>query len=190
VAGTLFWDRQTNEPSAPSSGASFPWQWTALALLVPVWFGVQSVQPVHTYNSDVAEAALTQIRSEAERTAREGGEVLFISQPQLLTFKKIVGVPLISDYEKEFLIEMVMANNEPYLTKFYDDLRAHRFALIVADTQWYKYQEAGENWGEENNLWVRAITEPLLCEYQQTRIPGVNVSLLTPRSTPTNCVYP
>jgi hypothetical protein len=84
----------------------------------------------------------------------------------------------------------VMANNEPYLTKFYDDLRAHRFALIVADTQWYKYQEAGENWGEENNLWVRAITEPLLCEYQQTRIPGVNVSLLTPRSTPTNCVYP
>ncbi len=85
---------------------------------------------------------------------------------------------------------MVMANNEPYLTKFYDDLRAHRFSLIVADTQWYKYQDAGENWGAENNLWVRAVTEPLLCEYQQIRVPGVNVSLLTPRTQPTNCPYP
>ena len=33
-------------------------------------------------------------------------------RPQLLAFKDIVGVPLVSDYEKEFLIEMVMANNE------------------------------------------------------------------------------
>ena len=48
----------------------------------------------------------------------------------------------------------------------------------------------GGKLGEENNLWVRAVTVPLLCEYQQTRIPGVNVSLLTPRAAPTNCVYP
>ena len=116
--------------------------------------------------------------------------MLFISQPQLLAFKEIVDVPLVSEYEKEFLIEMVMANNEPYLAKFYNDLRAHRFALIVADTQWYKYQDAGENWGAENNLWVRAVTLPLLCEYQQIRVPGVNVSLLTPRTQPTNCPYP
>jgi hypothetical protein len=190
VAGTLFWGRQTNEPPAPETDHPFPWQLASMGILVPAWFAIQSVQPVHTYDPGIAEAALTQIRAKVESAVQDGGEVLFISQPQLLAFKNIAGVPLVSDYEKEFLIEMVMANNEPYLAKFYDDLGVHRFALIIADTQWYKYQDTEENWGAENNLWVRSVTEPLLCEYQQVRIPGVNVSLLTPRAAPTNCVYP
>jgi hypothetical protein len=190
VAGTLFWDRQVNEPDSSERNFLFPWPLAAFAVLVPFWFGLQSVQTIHTYDPVVSKTALDQIRSQVEQSARGGGEVLFISQPQLLAFGEIDDVPLVTDYEKEFLIEMVMANNEPYLTKFYNDLRAHRFALIVADTQWYKYQEAGENWGAENNLWVRAVTVPLLCEYQQTRIPGVNVSLLTPRTQPITCPYP
>jgi len=192
VAGTLFWDRQVNEPSVSTrvTGSPFPWQLVALGILVPAWFSIQFVQPVHTFNPGIAESALDQIRSRVEQVAQDDGEVLFISQPQLLVFKNIVGIPLVSDYEKEFLIEMVMAKNTLYLTKFYNDLHAHRFKLIVADTQWYKYQDVGENWGEENNLWVRAVTEPLLCEYQQTRIPGVNVSLFTPRPSPANCIYP
>jgi hypothetical protein len=190
VAGTLFWDRQTDESAAPAGSLLFPWPLAALGILVPVWFAIQSVQPVHIYDPVDAEAALGQIRAKVEQTIRVNGEVLFISQPQLLAFKDVDRVPPVSDYEKDFLIEMVMANNKPYLTKFYNDLRAHRFKLIVADTQWYKYQDVGENWGEENNLWVRAVTIPLLCEYQQTRVPGVNVSLLTSRTAPTNCVYP
>jgi hypothetical protein len=190
VAGALFWGRQVNEPPELTPEVSFPWQLAALAVLVPVWFAIQSVQPVHAYDPGIAEAALAQIRAKVESAVQDGGEVLFISQPHLLAFKNIAGIPLVSEYEKEFLIEMVMANNEPYLTKFYDDLGTHRFALIIADTQWYKYQDTGENWGEENNLWVRAVTIPLLCEYQQARVPGVNVSLLTPRAAPTNCVYP
>jgi hypothetical protein len=190
VAGTLFWDRQINEPDMPGYSVLFPWQTAAFAILVPVWFGIQSVHPVSVFSTAGTGKALAQIRSVVEQTAQNGGEVLFISQRQLLTFKDITAVPLVSEYEKDFLIEMVMAHNKPYLSKFYNDIRSHRFALIVADTQWYKYQEAGENWGEENNLWVKAVTEPLLCEYEQTRIPGVNVSLLMPRSTPTNCIYP
>jgi hypothetical protein len=190
VAGTLFWGRPEGEPVEPRLSFQFPWQIVGFAILVPVWFGIQSVHPAPVYDSGVAQEALAQLRSSVEKTMQDGGEVLFISQPQLLAFRYIVGVPLISDYEKEFLIEMVMANNQPYLQKFYNDLRTHRFALIVADTQWYKYQEAGENWGEENNLWVNAITTPLLCEYNQVMIPGVNVSLLTPRAEPTNCAYP
>jgi hypothetical protein len=190
VAGTLFWNRQTDEPTTPAGSFFFPWQLAAFSILVPVWFAIQSVLPLHTYDPKESTAALEQIRSRVEQTVQENGKVLFISQPQLLAFKDVTGVPLVGDYEKEFLIEMVMANNKPYLTKFYNDLRAHRFGLIIADTQWYKYQDVGENWGEENNLWVQAVTIPLLCEYQQTRVPGVNVSLLTPRTSPTHCVYP
>ena len=189
-AGTLFWDRQVNEPSLPEYGVSFPWQLAAFAVLVPFWFGIQSVKPIGQFNSVVAEAALTQIRSTAEQTARDGGEVLFISQRHLLTFGGFDHIPLVEEYEKDFLIEMLMANNVSYLTEFYDDLRANRFALIVADTQWYKFQEASANWGAENNLWVRAVTIPLLCEYQQTRVPGVNVSLLIPRTRPIDCPFP
>ena len=190
VAATLFWDRQANELSAPPLGFQFPWQMVGLAIFVPVWFGIQSVYPIRVINEDDAQAALAQIRSAVKQTAHDGGEVLFISQRQLLTFREMTDVPLVEDYEKDFLVEMVMANNKPYLQKFYNDLRTHRFALIVADTQWYKYQEAGENWGEENNLWVNTVTTPLLCDYNQVMIPGVNVSLLTPRAQPTNCVYP
>jgi hypothetical protein len=190
VAGTLFWNRQGSEQDSSARDLFLPWALAAFAVLVPFWFGIQSVQPVHTNDSAVAKTALEQIRSQVEQTVHEGGEVLFISQPQLLTFKEVDDVPLVTDYEKEFLIEMVMANNEPYLTEFYNDLHARRFALIVADTQWYKYQDAGESWGAENNLWVRAVTLPLLCSYQQTRIPGVNVSLLTPRTQSINCPYP
>jgi len=190
LAGTLFWGRGVDEGSSPRPLAPFPWPMVGLAVLVPVWFGIQSVSPLRVFSEADTRSALAEIRSAVEQTSGSGGQVLFISQRQLLTFKEIAGVPLVQPYEKEFLIEMLMAHNEPYLAQFYKDIRDHRFALIIADTQWYKYQGEGENWAEENNLWVQAITSPLLCEYSQVMIPSVNVALLTPRPGPTNCPAP
>ena len=77
-----------------------------------------------------AEQELATLRTMVEQAAGKGGEILFISQRQLLTFKQITGVPLVEPYENVFLMEMAMAGNPEYLGRFHDDLKNHRFALI------------------------------------------------------------
>ena len=46
------------------------------------------------------------------------GDVLFISDRQLITFGELTGVRMVPDYEKVFLMEMAMGNNQPYLQGF------------------------------------------------------------------------
>ena len=96
-----------------------------------------------------------------------GHEVLFITQRQLLTFDEIKGVTLVPDYELLTLSEMAISNNQPYLEKFEADLRAHRFDVIVANSQntISKDPELAP-FSEENNAWVEHISRPLLENYE------------------------
>lgn len=73
------------------------------------------------------QAVLDQLREQP-------GEVLFISERQLLSFHELQGVRVVPEYEKVFLMEMAMGNNQPYLQRFYMDLVSHRFKAIITDT--------------------------------------------------------
>ena len=107
---------------------------------------------------------------------------------QLLTFDYIEGLTLVPEYEKVFLLEMVMAGNRDYLDQFETDMRTQRFDLIITDPLFETYKESGENWAEENNVWVDAVSVPILCNYwRKITFPESGVQILAPRPNPKDC---
>jgi len=126
--------------------------------------------------------SLVKIAEFTQAAREQDGEILFITNRHLLTFHDIEDVPLISDYEKVFLMEMAMAGNQNYLGRFRQDLSSHRFALIVSDPIFSKLKGSSEIFGEENDAWVTQVAKYIECYYEPDRtLPDVNIQLLTPK---------
>ncbi len=128
------------------------------------------------------------IRKAALEARQKGGEVLFLSNRQFLTFHNI-DVPLIPDFERVFLMEAAMANEPVVLGHFYDDLRNQRYALIVSEPLSKEEKDGRVNFGLENNAWVKNVSRYVLCYYEPIEtLKDVQVQLLTPSLTPKkNC---
>ena len=155
-----------------------------LGIAVPVGFALQYGRPVFLWDHLQTEQEVSTLKSRVEEVSHQGGKVLFISQRQFLALK-IVDVPLVPDYEQDFLMEMVMSHNRPYLAQFQADLKAKKFAMIVADAQNIHYYGRTSSFGEENDLWVNAVSIPMLCYYSPTYPLGESgVVLFTPREKP------
>ena len=152
-----------------------------LAVTVPVLATLLQGIPLFTWDQSRVDSALAVIKDRAETVSAQGGEVLFISQRQLLALK-MVDVPLVPEYEQDFLMEMVMSHNRIYLDQFQADLRAQRFAMIVADNQNIHYYGKTGVFGEENDLWVQEVSIPMLCYYYPVSQPGdLGIALFVPR---------
>jgi hypothetical protein len=119
---------------------------------------------------------------------RDNGEILFIDQRQLLTFGFITGVPLVPDYDKKVLIERALSSNREYFNHFYQDLKSHRFSLIITQPLNTPKKGSNDQFGEENNAWVKWVADPLLCFYQVDKtLLDVNVQLLIPKLDSVDC---
>ncbi|HZD56886.1 MAG TPA: hypothetical protein VE136_09205 [Anaerolineales bacterium] len=152
------------------------------AVIVPVVLAVSQGGPLKLSETQRAEAALTTLRDLTQDAAGQNGEVLFISQRHLLTFGYIQGVPLVEKYENVFLMEMAMAGNERYLNTFYNDIRNHRFSLIISDPLGARIKGSEYPFGEENDVWIERITRPLLEYYQRKELlKSVGIEVLEPR---------
>ncbi len=113
------------------------------------------------------------------------GEVLFIDQRQLLTFGQVKDVPLVPDYEKKYLMNEAMSSNKTLFNKFYQDLRNHRFALLVNEPTFIAYQAEDYYFGSENDVWVKWVAQPLLCYYRPLyTFKNTGVEILIPRVIP------
>lgn len=153
-----------------------------LGLVLPLGFELASGGLMPTQNAADTQQALTILRNELTPTAEAGGEILFITQRQLLTFNELPGIRLVPEYETVFLMEMAMGNNQAYLQRFHQYLRDQRFALIVADPQNTTLQGRTHIFGEENDAWVKGVAVPLLCSYApKVKLPEVNVVIYAPR---------
>jgi hypothetical protein len=161
-------------------------------LVIPGLFLLLSIQPFVHPNWGAAEKALSSLQNLVSDLPA-GREVLFISERQLLTFGYLRGVKLVPEYERVFLMEMAMANNQSYLQQFYRDLRAHRFALIINEPLRTKIKGKPLRFGEENDAWVKRVSKPLLCYYkplQQDRLflATLGIQVLEPRpKLPADC---
>jgi hypothetical protein len=174
----------THYPSGRILSASTIHSLLSTALLLPIAFAVASGSPLPQRDFAAAQADLQTLRQAVEQTVQQGGEALFINQRHLLTFG-YVDAPLAPDYELVFLMEMAMASNAPYLDAFHADLRSQRFALIVAEPLNVQYQGRAHSFGEENDAWVRQVSEPLLCDYQLLlELETAGVALYVPRPQP------
>ncbi|MBI5823954.1 MAG: hypothetical protein HZB18_08015 [Chloroflexi bacterium] len=136
----------------------------------------------------VTDAALQTIREEIALAQSQGGEVLFMDQRQLLTFGFITDVPLVAEYEKKLLMDEALSSNSAYFEIFYSDISAQRFALIISEPLRSPIKDSSYQFGEENNAWVKWVSNPVLCYYEpKTTLKEVGVQLLVPKLEPTDC---
>jgi hypothetical protein len=160
----------------------------SLAILIPVLFTLQDGKPVSLPKPAKTENARLTIQEYATDVATNGGKVLFIAERQLLTFGEIEGIPLIPEYERMNLMEMVMGGNEAYLNEFHRRIANQEFALIISEPLKIKYKGKSQQFGEENDVYVHWVSEPVLCYYESVKtISKFPLQLLMPREEPDNC---
>jgi hypothetical protein len=176
----FFGDRVRPESGDPAWGRS-PWPVLVLAITIPLVFPLQYLGTWIGYDTAQAQADVRALQQVAAPASARGGEVLFISERQLITFGYIQGVPLVPDDEVVALMEFAMSDNRPALDAFYSDLRQHRFAVIVT-RRLNTVIKTGEAFSEENNAWNRRIAVPILCYYRAVMdLQSNNLQVFVPR---------
>ena len=161
----------------------------ALCLVVPIGFTLYSRGPMAQLpDSQQINRGLSAIIRAIEEIEPQNRDILFLSDRHLLTFGYVQGVTLIPDYERVFLMEMAMANNREYLEKFHKKLAEQRFKLIISEPLFIQEKGQRLSFGEENDAWVREVSEYILCYYKsKTFIKPVRIQILIPRENPLTC---
>jgi hypothetical protein len=158
-----------------------------LLLFLPCWNAFSKGAPLELPPETRINQALDFLRNKVS-IAEKKGNVLFIDQRQLIVFNYINDLPMVSRYEKKYLMDQAMAGNEDYYSGFYEDLSNKRFALIITEPLFTKEQDTSRGFSEENNAWVKWAAKPLLCYYAPVKtFTDVNLQILTPRDSPTGC---
>lgn len=165
------------------------WGVVVSAILIPLWFAIPKIGFFHSYDKDVVQQDMQKIQNVVTDTIKNNGEVLFITERQLIALHEI-DVPLTPEYEQIELMEMAMSRNQIYLEGYYADLANHRFALIVAEKQKVNPKKGG-SFLEEDIAWVTYIGAPLLCYYEPVEnINSNNIYFFVPRTQPIECNIP
>lgn len=173
------------------------WGLTALvclALISPASYLAQYGKPLELPAKTLVQESL-QVIQKRVYSVPEDEEVLFIDQRQLLTFGNIQDVPLISAYEKKYLMDQAMSDNAVYFTDFIKDISSQRFAMIITEPIHVNYMDESERiFAQENNAWVKWVSAPLLCYYREAEdLPWVGVQILVPKTPdeiPVTCELP
>jgi len=187
VVGYVYFYRFVAE-SGEHKTDKYSWSRTLILVTIPVILAVVSGSPLGLPAPRIVAASLDAVHQHVNYAARDGGDVLFISQRHLLHFDDQIDVPLIPDYEKVFFMEMTMSKNPSYLNNFYDDLQSQRFAAIVSDQALEHFKDRDEAWSEEHNVWVQYVSRPLLCYYQpRLTLRVVHAQVLFPRPNVNDC---
>ena len=153
--------------------------------IVPVWFAFMRTGK-WTFRQDLAEQVnLEQIQQAIDIVNENPGPILFVTERQLLTMGYIQGVELIPEYEKVFLMEMAMGNNQEYLQEFYDRLDSHFYSAILMEPINTSIQSSWKSFANENNSYVRNVILPMLMDYQLAlNWKNGEINLLIPNNEP------
>jgi hypothetical protein len=138
----------------------------ACGMIVPLCFTLLSMNTILVPDWTRTNKSLRKLQGIISQNITPGMDILFISNRQLLTFGYIQGVRLIPEYERVFLMEMAMANNRDYIDKFHQDIKNQRFAMIINEPLYTTTKGSPVRFGEENDAWVKQVSEPLLCYYK------------------------
>lgn len=137
-----------------------------LICFVPVWFAFMRGGRWDFQPRQGETAKLEEIQTAMDILNKEPGPILFVTERQLLTMGAIEGVELVPEYEKVFLMEMAMGNNQEYLEDFHRLLNEHYFKAILMEPISTNIQLEWKSFAEENNSYVRNVILPMLMDYQ------------------------
>ena len=158
------------------------------AVIIPVIFTLQGGRPINLPEESRTENALLTIQEFADQAVSDGGKVLFIAERQLLTFGQVQNIPLVPEYERMDLMEMVMGGNEEYLAEFRRNIENQEYALIVSEPLSVKYKGRSVQFGDEHDVYVRQVSNPVLCYYEPLKdIFKLPIQLLKPRAEDNIC---
>lgn len=181
VAACLYYDRVDWEETPLQPVTRPHWALMAAVVFLPVVYMLQAGAPVEPIPSAAVQEGLQQMHTFIDRARQDEGEVLFLSERQLLIFDNVEDVELIPDYERTYLMEMAMARATPYLQDFYQQLSDHRFALIVSQPLNLSIKGAESAFGEENDAWVEYVARAILCTYEPAEtLRDVSLQFLVP----------
>ena len=187
ITTSFFAGRVAGEDEPNPAWGQIHWSVTAAALLVPIGFALPQIGFFYSYDHVAVEKDIQKLH---ETVSDSGGEVLFVTERQLLTFEMLSNIPLVPEYEQIELMEMAMSGNREYLEIFYSDLKHHRFEFIIAEEQKFTLQKKG-SFIEENNAWVRYVGTPLLCAYKPVAsLSSTNIQVFVPRDGDPACKDP
>ena len=138
----------------------------AFTALIPFLVFLARMAPVQPLDTVSANAEIEALQALINQTNPEDGEVLFIQNRHLLAQKMIDKVDMVPEYDIVFLMEMAMSNNTAYLDQFHQDLKDHRFRLIVMEPMYPKLLLTSSHiFSEEHNVWTGQVSLPLLEDY-------------------------
>jgi hypothetical protein len=190
IAASFFGGCVTADQDGAPAWGQIHWSITVAALLVPIGFALPQIGFLPRYDQVKAEKDIQRLQEVTSQAAADGGDVLFVTERQLLTFDILKDVPLIPEYEQIELMELAMSGNRGQLEKYYTDLNNHRFALIIAEDQKFTTQKEGA-FVEENVAWVKYVGAPLLCAYKPVEsLLSSNVVIFIPRPSNPDCKNP
>lgn len=165
-----------------------PWVLVLAIIIMPAWSYLQSNIAFKTYDPKETRAVLQSLQSYVDDVNARGGQILFITQRQLISMHMLKNVTLVPDYEREDLMEMAMSNNTKYLGKFRTDMESQRFALIVVDPLNFNVISRNRSFADENNVWVRRVMKQILCNYRQEAIFAEDeIALYVPQEAARQC---
>ena len=168
------------------------WHWVVLTVALPFWMAIRALSPLPEYDFERAQQNLETLQYVVRTAYENNQEVLFINQRHLLSLGMVAPVALEENYEVVELMEMAMSGNEPYLQKFYDDLNSQRFAVIIATPQFTIIKDEEMNaFAEENNAWVSAVSQHILCTYERGNYlkKEKSIVLYVPRAEIRDCQF-
>jgi hypothetical protein len=188
VFAYLAFGRYRRENGELNQPASLHWLIVAALIAMPAWSQLKFNINFKSYDANRAEATLSALQGYVDHVNSRGGEVLFITQRQLISMGMLENVTLVPEYEREDLMEMAMANNDNYLSAFQKDMEDQRFDLIVVDPLNYVLLGDKYSFGEENNVWVTRVMVHILCNYRlETTFPEDSISLYVPQEGERQC---
>jgi hypothetical protein len=167
VSSHLIFARYRDESRARPKPLSLHWALVLWIAVTPVWFLVPRNAGFVAYDDSRASAVLEELQHYIDEANAAGGEILFISQRHLFSLGLLDSSPHVREYEREELMEMAQGRIIDYLVDFRSDMRRQRFALIVVDHLNYNRLGRAYTFSEENNVWVRRVVRPILCNYRE-----------------------
>jgi len=178
----LVFSKYATEDGAPVQPVQIHWLVVAAVITIPVWSHIRSDIGFGKYDEQRTQSVLASLQEQVDEVNAQGGEILFITQRQLISMGMLQGVTLIPEYEREDLMEMAMADNTQYLRRFRSDIESQRFALIVVDPLRFFKMTSRRSFAEENNAWVTQVAKFILCNYREDAIfPADDIALYVPQ---------
>ena len=165
------------------------WLLVIALIIMPAWSYLQfGVGYYKNYDPAKTQKTLASLQEHVDQANAQGGEVLFITQRQLISMHMLHNVKLVPEYEREDLMELAMSNNLHYLGQFQSDMENQRFALIVVDPLNFNIMTRDRSFAEENNVWVRKIVKQILCNYREEAVfPQDDIALYVPQTGKRHC---